>query len=53
MQNNQKLLQQLAYVGASSMNKGQDLPAPFSNYGKQNVDVFRSGSGSLGIGTRQ
>lgn len=30
-------------VGANSMKKGKDLPAGFSNYGKQNVDVFAPG----------
>ncbi len=30
-------------IGASSWKKGKDIPATFSNYGKQNVDVFAPG----------
>jgi subtilisin family serine protease len=30
-------------IGASSWKKGKDIPAEFSNYGKQNVDVFAPG----------
>jgi len=30
-------------VGASSMKKGKNLPASFSNYGKKEVDVFAPG----------
>ncbi|MEI6852961.1 MAG: S8 family serine peptidase [Bacteroidota bacterium] len=40
---NQKLCNSWITVGASSMNAGKDLVAPFSNYGKQNVDVFAPG----------
>ncbi|MDP4292529.1 MAG: S8 family peptidase [Bacteroidota bacterium] len=30
-------------VGASSMKRGKDLPAVFSNYGKKEVDIFAPG----------
>ncbi len=30
-------------VGALSFKQGEDLSAPFSNYGKQNVDIFAPG----------
>ncbi len=30
-------------VGALSYNKGEDLSAPFSNYGQDNVDIFAPG----------
>ncbi|WP_438973505.1 S8 family serine peptidase [Polaribacter sp.] len=30
-------------IGASSLSYDKDLPAPFSNYGKMNVDIFAPG----------
>jgi subtilisin family serine protease len=48
-ENNQKICNSWITVGASSMKKGMDLPAPFSNYGKQNVDVFAPGLNLWGL----
>jgi subtilisin family serine protease len=42
-QNNKPICNNWITVGASSMKKGKELPARFSNYGKQNVDVFAPG----------
>lgn len=36
-------------VGASTYEEGKRLPASFSNYGKQNVDVFAPGVDLIGI----
>ncbi len=47
--NNQIICKGWITVGASSMEKGADLPAPFSNYGKQNVDVFAPGVDLWGL----
>ncbi|MEI6123391.1 MAG: S8 family serine peptidase [Bacteroidota bacterium] len=47
--NNQILCRGWITVGASGIDKGKNLPAAFSNYGKQLVDVFAPGVDLWGL----